>query len=408
MARYLLGRLIRNTISLFLFLTVIFLIVESLPGDYVTNFALFTTPEQREAMREEMGLDRPVWLRYLDWLRSFFVGGGGWSLSGQRPVREMIVSRLPGTLYLFIPASIISFAVGVWLGKLVAWRRGQIVDTLVSLGSMWLYASFLPLVAFLLVQLTSGRLGWQMPSLLGRSPGLQGVMFQPEGIQPVGMMGRAQRLQLFLIDQQPLMNALLLTFLGSLILLLGLLRITRRVRKRRGLVRILGVVLIVAAAVAGWVASGKAGEAESLLYYTALPMLTLVLVLLGEPMLLMRTTMMETMRDEYVMAARAKGLPNHVIRDRHAARTALLPVVSRVLLSLPFAFTGSLVVETLFSWPGIGSLLLFTVDNKDYSVVIGIIALIGGLVVLAHVVLDLLNLVLDPRVRSTAAWKGEA
>lgn len=403
MIRYFLSRLLRNVLSIFLFMTALFFTTGALPGDYTYSFLI--APEQREAMQEALGLTRPLIVRYWEWLRHMLTGTLGWSLASRQTVRQTLAEYLPGTLFLFLTATIIAFVIGVSLGKIIAWRRGSAVDKLASIGGVWFYSSFAPLVAVLLVQITRGRLGWSMPPPIARR-GLQGAMFVPTRIESTGQLGRIQSMVIYLTDAQSLMMKLLLTVVGSLALLGGLLWITRNVHYWKHQIRVAGTFLIVIAAVLAWLVSGQAPEAGSLLHLTAIPLLTLVLILAGEPMLLMRATMLETVRDEYVIAAQAKGLPDRQVRDQHAARNALLPVLSRVLLSLPLALTGSLVVEAIFSWPGIGSLLLYAADVKDYDVIIGIVAVVGGMVVLAHLLLDILTAVMDPRVRRTAAWKG--
>jgi peptide/nickel transport system permease protein len=230
-------------------------------------------------------------------------------------------------------------------------------------------------------------------------------MFQPSTFESVGSLGRIQRMTIFLFGVQPTMLKILLTILGGLALLGAFMWATRNLRRGRNEIRIAGTVLIAIAGVALWVLTGNGDQARSILYLMGLPLLTLVLVFTGEPMLLMRTTMMESMRDEYVTTARAKGIPDTAVRDRHAARTALLPVISRFLLSIPFMFTGSLVVEAIFSWPGIGSMLLYAADVKDYALVLGVIATIGLFVMLSHLALDVINVLMDPRVRHIAPWQ---
>jgi peptide/nickel transport system permease protein len=85
-----------------------------------------------------------------------------------------------------------------------------------------------------------------------------------------------------------------------------------------------------------------------------LPVLNVTLISFGGTMLLMRNSMLETIREDYVMAAKAKGLPDSKVRDDHAARNALLPVVTSFVLSLALAIDGGIITETLFSWPGWG------------------------------------------------------
>jgi peptide/nickel transport system permease protein len=116
-------------------------------------------------------------------------------------------------------------------------------------------------------------------------------------------------------------------------------------------------------------------------------------------MLVMRNTMLETMREDYVMAARAKGLPERVVRDRHAARNAFLPVFTALIISIPFAISGGIITETIFSWPGMGLTLLSAVQNEDIPMAMGALSFIGVLALLAHLVADVAYSFLDPRIR---------
>ena len=115
------------------------------------------------------------------------------------------------------------------------------------------------------------------------------------------------------------------------------------------------VLLIVLGAVAipiAWAFTGVAYLALDILRHMILPIATLTLISFAGTMLLTRNSMLETMREDYVMAARAKGLPEKVVRDRHAARNALLPVITSLVYSLIFAIDGSVIIEGVFSWPG--------------------------------------------------------
>jgi peptide/nickel transport system permease protein len=116
-------------------------------------------------------------------------------------------------------------------------------------------------------------------------------------------------------------------------------------------------------------------------------------------MLVMRDSMLETMRDDFVLTARAKGLPDHQVRHRHAARAALLPIATSFALAVALVVDGAVITETVFSWPGMGQALLRSVTEKNYPVTMGVVLVAGATVLLAHVVVDLLYAVIDPRVR---------
>ena len=133
-------------------------------------------------------------------------------------------------------------------------------------------------------------------------------------------------------------------------------------------------------------------------WHLALPALTLVLYLQGLPLLLMRATMLEVLNDEFITMARMKGLSRWTIVMRHAARNALLPVVTAFALGLGASIGGNVVVETVFAWPGIGRLLVQAVQSADYPLAQGAFILIAAVLVTMNSLADLAYSVLDPRV----------
>lgn len=133
-------------------------------------------------------------------------------------------------------------------------------------------------------------------------------------------------------------------------------------------------------------------------WHLVLPALTLALFLQGLPLLLMRATMLDVLNDEFIVMARMKGLSRWAIVIRHAARNALLPVVTAFALSLGASIGGNVVVETVFAWPGIGRVLVQAVQGADYPVAEGAFMLIAAALVLMNTVADLTYAALDPRV----------
>jgi len=139
---------------------------------------------------------------------------------------------------------------------------------------------------------------------------------------------------------------------------------------------------------------------ESVLYYGALPALTIVLSSVGGWMLGMRNMMVSTLSEDYLLTAEAKGLrPGRVMRT-YAARNAILPSVSGFAISLGFVVAGSIVTEAVFSYPGIGSALLEAVSSNDYALMQGIFLIITLSVLGANLLVDLLYSVIDPRTRA--------
>ena len=133
-------------------------------------------------------------------------------------------------------------------------------------------------------------------------------------------------------------------------------------------------------------------------WHLCLPALTLTLFLQGLPLLLMRATMLEVMNDEFIVMARMKGLSRWSIVMRHAARNALLPVVTAFALGLGASIGGNVVIETVFAWPGIGRVLVQAVQGADYPVAQGAFIMIAFVLVVMNSIADLAYALLDPRV----------
>jgi ABC-type dipeptide/oligopeptide/nickel transport system permease component len=139
---------------------------------------------------------------------------------------------------------------------------------------------------------------------------------------------------------------------------------------------------------------------KDVLYHMTLPSLTLGLVLYGEYTLIVRSAMLETLGEDYVLTARAKGLRPWTIVRKHALRNALLPITTLVALSLGYIVAGSILVETVFSWPGIGRAVYQAVLQRDYPMLQGAFLVLTLSVVLCNLLADLLYFRLDPRITS--------
>ena len=140
-------------------------------------------------------------------------------------------------------------------------------------------------------------------------------------------------------------------------------------------------------------------RAADVLYHMVLPLTTLFLIHFGSYLLVMRSSMLDTLKEDYIILARAKGLKERDIRNKHAAPNAWLPVVTSVGLSLAFSINGGALTETVFSWPGIGRELVFAVSHNDYPLAQASFLLISAVVLLSNVVVDVLYAYLDPRIR---------
>ncbi len=150
-----------------------------------------------------------------------------------------------------------------------------------------------------------------------------------------------------------------------------------------------------------WVTLTGWAYIADILKHLILPVTTLTLTTISGTFMIMRYSMLQTLGADYITTARSKGLPERVVLYRHAMRNALLPVATVFMLNLGFVVSGATVVETVFSYPGLGRLLFEAVLNRDYPLLQGAFLLITLSVLAANVVADLLYPLLDPRVRSS-------
>ncbi|MEO8469938.1 MAG: ABC transporter permease [Chloroflexota bacterium] len=129
-----------------------------------------------------------------------------------------------------------------------------------------------------------------------------------------------------------------------------------------------------------------------------LPVVTLVVVNIAGDSRFVRASMLEALGQDYVRTAKAKGLPGRSVTFKHALRNAMLPVVTNIGLEIPFLFTGAIVTETIFSWPGIGRLTIVAINSFDYPVLMGVLLISSMLVVFANLLADVAYAVVDPRI----------
>ncbi len=381
MTSYLIRRVGQMALTLFLIITLTFFLVQAQPGDYASFYVLNPDlpPDVKDRMREAFGLDKPVWQQYFIHLKNTFTGNFGVSFGHfPRPVMDVLAERLPRTIVLFLTATAISFYIGFFLGKAIAWRRGGLFEYAATISGATLFTAFTPAFALMMIWVFAFKLGW-FPV---------GKFLDP-------LVWRGTDVTANYVFGSMLLSAAAF-FAFALLVMLLLKRFGRRVPSLAALPVLLGGVAVMALA---WAFSGIGELALDMLKHLVLPVATLTLISFAGTMLLTRNSMLETIREDYVMAARAKGLPEKQVRDRHAARNAMLPVVTSLVYSLIFAIDGSVIIESVFSWPGTGLTLLQAVRSEDLPLVMGAMLFIGLLSLLAHVIVDVLYVYLDPRIR---------
>ena len=381
MTGYLIRRMGQIILTLFLIVTFSFFLVQAQPGDYASFYVLNPDlpPDVREKIRAAFGLDQPLWQQYLIHLKNTFSGNFGVSFGHfPRPVLEVLAERVPRTAVLFLTATVASFYTGFILGKAIAWRRGGVLEYTATISGAALFTVFSPAFALMMIWVFAFKLGW-FPV---------GKFLDP-------LVWRGGEVSANYVFSRMLITAAAYTAFAFLVLLA--FKKSGRLRMGR-----LAVPVILAGALVvplAWAFSGIGGLALDILKHIVLPIATLTLISFAGTMLLTRNSMLETLREDYVMAARAKGLPGKLVRDRHAARNALLPVVTSLVYSLIFAIDGSVIIEGVFSWPGTGMTLLQAVRSEDLPLVMGAMVFIGLFALLAHVIVDVLYVYLDPRIR---------
>jgi peptide/nickel transport system permease protein len=381
MTGYLLQRIGQIMVTLFLFITLAFFLIQAQPGSYASfySFNPQVPPEARAQLEASFGLDRPLWQQYLIHLRNYATGNFGVSF-GHYPssVVEVIVERLPRTVMLFLTATVVSFYAGFVLGKSIAWRRGGILEYTATISGSLLFTVFTPWFGLMMIWIFAFQLGW-FPL---------GKFLDPL----VWRNAPAQANTVFA-------NMIITAAAFSVFVLAALFLVRRFARRRQGrtLYPLLGTAGLVA--LSAWWVSGTGYLALDIIRHMVLPVATLTLISFAGTMLLVRNSMLETIREDFIMVARAKGLPENVVRDRHAARNALLPVATSFVFSLAFAIDGGIITEAIFSWPGMGQTMLQSVLQEDLPLAMGAFLFVGIFALLAHLAADILYVYLDPRIR---------
>jgi peptide/nickel transport system permease protein len=381
MWRYLGRRLLQMVITLLLFQVLTYLLLDAQPGDIADLLTLHPgiPPAEVQRLRAELGLDQAPVRRMANYILNFYQGDLGVSFQEYpTPVMRIIAERLPRTIVLFVTANALAFWAGFVSGKILAWRRGGFVEVASTITGVTLYTVFLPWFALMMIWLFAVTLDW-FPA---------GKFIDP-----------TQWLEASVSTNEIFLRMIFTSLIALAVVFLGLWVSNRVVHRQRLPVRLVSVLLPAAGVIAYWLGSGYGSLAWDIARHLVLPVLTLTLYTYAGTMLLMRTSMLETLRQDYILTARAKGLPERVVRDRHAARNALLPVWTGLVFGLAGSVGGGVVIETVFSWPGMGQALLRASLAEDIPVAMGVLTVLGVLTLVGHLVVDVGYAFLDPRIR---------
>ncbi len=386
-------RIVQMFITLLLFQIATYILIDLQPGD-VTDLLIGNpdiTAAERARIAADLGLDGPLPSRIWTYLTNFYTGNLGVSMQQYpRPVSEILMTRLPRTFTLFMAATILSFWLGYIAGKFLAWKRGGAWEYASTITGVTLFTIFTPLLAYILLWLFARQLDSWISDTFGIDFDL-----------PISKFNTPSLWRRAPYDTNTVFSWMNWNFFAIVMIILIALIVSNYIPRRyRPALRIGSVVLSIGGSLIWWAfISGVGLYAWDIVKHLFLPILTLTLISFGGNMLLTRTSMLETLREDYIETARAKGLPEGVIRNRHAARNAVLPVWTALVFSLSNTISGGIITETVFSWPGIGATLVQSVSVSDFAVAMGALTLIGIMTLIGHLIVDIGYVFLDPRIR---------
>ncbi|MFQ0814649.1 peptide permease [Brucella anthropi] len=319
MLRYCLHRLLIGLGMLLALTILIFVLLQLTPGDPIDAYInpnVAMTQAEMDALRAQLGLDRPLPVQYLAWLGQAVQGNLGHSLQRfNETVSGLIASRIGPTLLLMAAGLVIAIVIGVTTGIISAVRRNSLPDYSFSVLALLGISSPAFLTALLGLYIFAVRLKWA-----------------PSG----GMLTPATDFSI-----------------------------------------------------------------PDLLRHLALPALVLSIGHAALIMRYMRSSMLETLNQDYVRTARAKGVREFWVVVKHTLRNAMLPVVTLIGSTIGLAVGGAIFIESVFNWPGMGLLLINAVETRDYPVIMGATLVIGACVIIVNILTDLAYAVIDPRIKVT-------
>ena len=143
-------------------------------------------------------------------------------------------------------------------------------------------------------------------------------------------------------------------------------------------------------------------RALDILHHLILPMFTLAFIYMAQYSLLARATMMEVLGSDYIRTARAKGMTDRIVIYKHALRNAVSPVITMAGLQMAYLFSGAILVETVFNWPGLGRLAFESLLRRDHPTILGILFFSTLMVIISNLLTDLTYRLIDPRIRLEA------
>jgi peptide/nickel transport system permease protein len=313
----LLRRLFHLAVVLFFVTLFVALLTAMLPGDPVDAIAGFASPEQKEALREDLGLDDPVYVQYGRWIGDFVTGdlGGYYSVTGERPVIDRVRDSLPVSLQLMLYAQVLALVIAIPAGVITAYRAGSRADKVANATAFGMLAIPNFALALVLAYYVGVELGWL----------------------PV---------------------------------------------------------------------SGYVKPSEDLVEHVRRMIMPTIALAVGQVavyMRLLRSDMIATLQEDFITMAKSKGVSPRRVLWRHALRPSSLTLLTVAGLNVGTLIGGAILVEVLFSMPGVGTLLYEAIQARQYIALQSLVAIIAVGYVLVNFLVDVLYAVLDPRIRHARA-----
>jgi peptide/nickel transport system permease protein len=330
--RYVVQRALLIIPMIWVLLTFVFLLLRVAPGDPVSAAVGGKLDEQAlDIRRHALGLDRPLYVQYFEYMWDVARLNFGQTISDNRPIIDIVRDNGGATLTLTIGAFMFALLIGVPLGLYAGRARDSLADVVIRIFGVVTYAAPIFWTGLLLVILVA-PLGWPTFDIAS----------------PITKFEVPPRTHIILVDA---------------------------------------------------VLAGNGDAVVDILQHHLLPCFTLGLLLCGVFVRLVRVNLLQTLKDDYVEAARARGIAERYVIRRHAFRNALIPVITVLGLQVALTMSGAVLTERTFNWPGLGDTLIDYIIKRDYAAVQGLVTFFAVVVVVVSLPVDLVNAMIDPRVR---------
>ena len=335
MGRYIINRLLQG-IPLLLFISIILFALMMNTGDPVATMGgrRVTRQADYERLRRQLGLDKPLYVQYGRYLLSVLRGDLGTSIKTRQPIVTELRTYLPATLELVFVAMIIAILIGLPMGVLSGANKGGWIDQLSRVISV---------------------AGVSVPTFfLGLV--LQLIFFARLGLLPIGG------------------------------------RVSNEIAINYPVQQITGFYTL------DTLFTGNSQAFRDVLWHLILPAFTLSLYDIGLITRMTRSSMIEVLNEKYILAARVSGLPRRTILFSLALKNAFIPTLTVIGLSFVYALTGSLLVEVIFAWPGLGTYITSAVLSLDFPVIVSVTLVVTVFYIAINLLLDMIQASVDPRV----------